>query len=219
MPRVVIFDSGSPLSRIARALLEEIYPVLTVADANTGVADYEPTHGICAGFREIIAPEVIALFPFGILNIHTSLLPIGRGAYPNVWAIINGSAAGVTAHLIDSGIDTGPIIAQRSVVVRDHDTAKTLHERLNGVAESLMRDVIPGWLRGEYKAVAQGGTLSPTKRKEDLETLQILADRRYFGTEIVDLLRARTFPPYPGIRYLAPDGKKYRLRIEMEPET
>jgi methionyl-tRNA formyltransferase len=81
-------------------------------------------------FGYILRPEFLALPPAGCINLHPSLLPYNRGAHPNVWSIIEGTPAGTTLHYIDSGVDTGDIIAQREVPVEPIDTGETLYRRL-----------------------------------------------------------------------------------------
>ena len=65
------------------------------------------------GYRHIISPEVLRLFPRRAVNLHISYLPWNRGADPNIWSFFEDSPKGVTIHYIDEGIDTGNIIAQR----------------------------------------------------------------------------------------------------------
>ena len=83
---------------------------------------------IClAGFMRVLSPMFVARYPGRILNIHPSLLP----AFPGLRAVERALEAGVgesgcTVHFVDAGVDTGPIIVQRRVLVRADDTADTL---------------------------------------------------------------------------------------------
>ncbi len=185
------------------------------------IADLKPTHGVSAGFRSIIRPPIFNLFRHGIANFHTSYLPIGRGANPNAWAIFGDQQAGVTMHLIDEGVDTGPIVAQLRVEKHGHDTAKTLWERLQVEAKRLISAELPRWIERpeDYCTVAQSDSHWPTRRKKDLESLTIEGDKKYHGWELMNILRARTFPPHQGALYTAPDGKKYRVTITIQAET
>lgn len=67
------------------------------------------------GYTRLIEPPVLALCEGRVLNLHISLLPHNRGADPNFWSWFNDTAKGVTLHLIDPGMDTGPILAQREI--------------------------------------------------------------------------------------------------------
>lgn len=66
-------------------------------------------------YRHLIAPDVLACSHSPFINLHISLLPYNRGADPNPWSFIENTPKGVSIHMIDSGIDTGPIVAQREV--------------------------------------------------------------------------------------------------------
>lgn len=86
---------------------------------------------VLAGFMRIVKPGLLRAFPGRILNVHPSLLP----AFPGLQAWQQAIEAGVrvtgcTVHFVDEGMDTGPIIVQRSVPVRPDDTPETLHARI-----------------------------------------------------------------------------------------
>jgi phosphoribosylglycinamide formyltransferase 1 len=84
-----------------------------------------------AGFMRILKPGLLAAFPRRILNIHPSLLPAFPGMESWKQALDYGAkVAGCTVHFVDEGMDTGPIIVQRSVPVLDDDTPETLHARI-----------------------------------------------------------------------------------------
>lgn len=84
-----------------------------------------------AGFMRIIKPGLLEAFPRRILNIHPSLLPAFPGMESWKQALDHGAkVTGCTVHFVDAGMDTGPIIIQRSVPVMDDDTAETLHARI-----------------------------------------------------------------------------------------
>ena len=67
------------------------------------------------GYRHILKKEVITSSPAPIVNLHISYLPFNRGAHPNFWSFFDGTPSGVSIHLIDEGIDTGPVLFQRYV--------------------------------------------------------------------------------------------------------
>lgn len=87
---------------------------------------------IClAGFMRIITTELLSAFPGRILNIHPALLPAFPGMHGPRQALAYGvKVAGCTVHFVDEGTDTGPIIAQAAVEVRDEDTEATLAARI-----------------------------------------------------------------------------------------
>ena len=85
----------------------------------------EPVSGydfvVSYGYRHILKQNVIDGFGCPILNLHIAYLPYNRGAHPNFWAFYDNTPTGVTIHLIDGGVDTGPIVKQRFVNFEKED--------------------------------------------------------------------------------------------------
>ncbi|GIU70757.1 MAG: phosphoribosylglycinamide formyltransferase [Candidatus Nitrosocaldaceae archaeon] len=95
--------------------------------------DVTNTNGlIClAGYMKILSPEFIRLYKHRIMNIHPALLPSFPGLNAQKQALEYGvKITGCTVHFADEGVDTGPIIIQRAVEVRDDDTVETLSARI-----------------------------------------------------------------------------------------
>lgn len=87
-------------------------------------------------YRHIIPWRLLKPYHGRIINVHTSLLPWQRGAYPVFWAFMEGTGHGVTIHEIDRGIDTGPIIAQLPVVLDpEKNTFESAWTTINQVAQ------------------------------------------------------------------------------------
>lgn len=90
---------------------------------------------VLAGYMRVLKEPMLSAFPHRIVNIHPSLLPKFPGLAAWEQALASGeSVAGCTVHYVDSGIDTGEIIAQREVPILPNDTPETLHARIQ-VAE------------------------------------------------------------------------------------
>ncbi|HSR67337.1 MAG TPA: formyltransferase family protein [Acidobacteriota bacterium] len=177
-----------------------------------------PTHGLSVLYGDSIPASILDLFPEGAANLHPSLLPHGRGAHPHAWAIAAKEPAGVTLHLIDGGLNTGPILAQEAVHTLGTDTAAALYARLIDTATQLLASSIPLWLQGRLQARPQPKSPSAPRQAGDLDReLRIDPDKSYSGRELIDILRARTFPPYPGAPY-DQDGARLRVRIELAEE-
>jgi phosphoribosylglycinamide formyltransferase 1 len=86
---------------------------------------------VLAGFMRIVSPVFIEAFPYGILNIHPSLLPAFPGTEVQQKAIDHGvKFSGCTVHFVDDTLDGGPIVLQAAVLVLDDDTAETLSARI-----------------------------------------------------------------------------------------
>jgi phosphoribosylglycinamide formyltransferase 1 len=110
------------------------------------VAGYRPDLVVTAGFMKILGPEFVAAFAGRIVNTHPALLPAFPGAHGVADALAYGvKVTGCTVHLVDGGVDTGPIIAQGVVAVEETDHADggaALHERIKTVERQLLVDVV-----------------------------------------------------------------------------
>lgn len=92
----------------------------------------------CAGFLRVLTPTFLGAFPQRVLNVHPALLPAFPGLHGAAQALASGvTQAGATVHLVDTGVDTGPILAQGTVPVLDDDTEDTLAARILGVEHRL----------------------------------------------------------------------------------
>ncbi|MGY4103003.1 phosphoribosylglycinamide formyltransferase [Nocardia sp. R16R-3T] len=107
------------------------------------VAAYAPDLVVSAGFMKILGPVFLARYGGRIINTHPALLPAFPGAHGVRDALDYGvKVTGSTVHLVDSGIDTGPILAQEAVPVLDDDDEATLHERIKVVERRLLAEVV-----------------------------------------------------------------------------
>jgi len=107
---------------------------------------------VLAGFMRILHEVFLESFPGRIVNIHPSLLPAFPGLKAWEQALNYGvKVTGVTIHLVDAGIDTGPILAQEAVPVLDEDTPDTLHARIQEVEHRLYPAVIEDWVHGRFE--------------------------------------------------------------------
>ncbi|WP_040157940.1 phosphoribosylglycinamide formyltransferase [Mobilicoccus massiliensis] len=113
---------------------------IALADA---VAAYEPDLVVGAGFMKILGAAFLTRFDGRVLNTHPALLPSFPGAHGVPDALAYGvRVTGCTAHFVDAGVDTGPIVAQRSVEVLDDDTEESLHERIKVEERAMLVDVV-----------------------------------------------------------------------------
>jgi phosphoribosylglycinamide formyltransferase-1 len=112
------------------------------AELTKAAAEYDPDLVVSAGFMKILGAEFLAAFPKTI-NTHPSLLP----AFPGSNAVSDALAAGVTrtgatVHYVDSGVDTGPVIAQVEVAVKPADDEASLHERIKIAERQMLVDTV-----------------------------------------------------------------------------
>lgn len=95
------------------------------------IASYAPDYVVFAGFMRIVDAQLVDRFAGHIINTHPALLPSFPGAHGVRDALAHGvKVTGLTVHLVDSGVDTGPILAQAAVDVLPDDTEESLHERI-----------------------------------------------------------------------------------------
>jgi len=115
-------------------------------------AAYAPDLVVSAGFMKILGKEFLARFGGRCVNTHPALLPSFPGAHGVRDALAYGvKATGCTVHFVDDGVDTGPIIAQGVVEVRDEDDESALHERIKEVERSLLVEVVGRLARHGYR--------------------------------------------------------------------
>lgn len=107
------------------------------------IGEFRPDLVVSAGFMRVLGTAVLESFPDRIINTHPALLP----AFPGAHAVRDALAAGAretgsTVHIIDAGVDTGPVIVQERVPVLEGDDEATLHERIKTVERRLLVDVV-----------------------------------------------------------------------------
>ncbi|WP_147945178.1 MULTISPECIES: phosphoribosylglycinamide formyltransferase [Microbispora] len=105
------------------------------------IAEHKPDLVVSAGFMKILGPRVLGAFP--VVNTHPALLPAFPGAHAVRDALAYGvRVTGCTVHLVDAGVDTGPVIAQEAVPVREGDDEESLHERIKTVERRLLVETV-----------------------------------------------------------------------------
>ena len=166
-------------------------------------------------FGYIIPAHILQMFRLPI-NLHPGYLPYNKGAHPNVWAIIEETPAGVSIHRMTEEVDKGEILAQMEVEVQPWDTGKSLYEKLEKASIELVRDKFMDVVNGRVEPKKnEGGTLHYTK--EFKRICEIDLDKYYKGKELINILRALTFPPYKNA-YFVINGKKVFIDVRLYPE-
>jgi phosphoribosylglycinamide formyltransferase-1 len=107
------------------------------------ISHLDPDLIILAGFMKVLPKSFVAKFSPRIINIHPALLPNFPGAHAVRDALASGAReTGATVHIVDEGVDTGPILAQEAVIVLPADDENTLHERIKLVEHKLLIDTV-----------------------------------------------------------------------------
>ena len=117
---------------------------------------------VVAAFGQILKQNVLELPKYGCINVHASLLPRWRGAAP-IQAVIRAGDAqtGITIMRMDVGLDTGPMIAQRSIPILPTDTGQSLHDKLAALGGPLLIETLSCYIRGECLPQAQDKSKYP----------------------------------------------------------
>lgn len=218
-PACLVTDSADPFAPdIAAAAGETSRSTSDDLGGSGGVGRLVATGAdlaILAWWPYIVSEELLAAFPHGVLNLHPSLLPHGRGKHPNFWALRNQEPFGVSIHHAIAAVDAGDIAFQRELPVDWTDTGGSLHERAQGAIVELFRESWAEIRSGVIPRVPQGGDSLPTHRAVDIDPAsRIELDGTYTGRELLDLIRARTYPPHPGA-WFEDEGRRYEVRVSI----
>ena len=124
---------------------------------------------VVVAYGRILPPAFLRAPRLGCVNVHFSLLPKYRGAAPVNWALVRGEReTGVTTMLMDEGLDTGPVLLQRSTEIEGGETAPGLLERLSHVGAELLVETLSRFDAIEPRAQDDArATLAPILRRED----------------------------------------------------
>ena len=186
---------------VVKAAAEELgLPVYQPASLKDGavidqIRAIAPELIVGVAYGQLIVPQVLAIPPKGVLNVHPSLLPRWRGASPVAAAIVAGDEeTGVTIMLMDEGLDSGAILSQTVRAVSDTDTSGSLTEVLAEKGADLLADTLPRWLAGEIDPQPQDESRATVCRR--LRKADGLIDWTQTATEIWRKVRA--YNPRPG---------------------
>jgi methionyl-tRNA formyltransferase len=198
----------SPVKRLAMAhQISVVQPRELKSAAVKELASFKPELIVVAAFGRILPQEVLSLPEFGCLNIHPSLLPRHRGPSPVANALLLGDEfTGVTIMLMEAGLDSGPILAQRKVAISPQDIAGSLTAKLAVTGAQLLMETLPKWLDGKIKPQPQDegqATYSKLLTKEDGEL-----DWRLSAEDC--WRRVRAYNPWPSC-YTWWQGKRSKI--------
>jgi methionyl-tRNA formyltransferase len=171
---------------------------------------------ILAWWPYIIKGELISISRLGCLNFHPSYLPYNRGKHYNFWALVEGAPFGVTLNWVGDGVDCGDIAFQSRVETTWEDTGATLYHKAQQEIVRLFKESYPAIKGGNIPRVPQDLECGSFHFARELEEASRIAlDKTYTARDLLNLLRARTFPPHPGA-WFVDGGKKYEVRVEIK---
>lgn len=188
------------------------YPIVQPEAVNTDafcdtLSELKPDLFVVAAFGHILPKRILEIPRLAPVNLHASLLPKYRGPAPIQWAIIDGaSETGVTAMLMDKGLDTGEMLATASTPIYPDDTAGSLHDRLARIAADVLVETLDGFSGSTIRPVPQNhaeATYAPMLSKADGHI-----DWQQPAEKIERIIRGMT--PWPGA-YSFLDGRRFKI--------
>ena len=171
------------------------------------ISEINPDVIVVVAYGRILPKEILDIPKFGCVNIHGSLLPRHRGASPIQWSIVCGDkVTGVTAQLMDEGVDTGDILMTEEMEIYNTDTYETLHDRMSLVGANVLSKTLFGLEKGVIvpkKQPEEGVNYAPiiTKQMGQL-------DFSKSANELDCLIRG--FTPWP-LAYFYYENRRYKI--------
>lgn len=172
--------------------------------------------GLLAWWPKLIRQPLLSLPRRGFINTHPSLLPYGRGKHYNFWSIVDRVPFGVSLHMVDEGVDSGDIVAQCEIPYDWEDTGGSLYRKATDAMLKLVRESYPKLRDLDFEARQQNLVAGTFHRGSELEPASsIVLDRTYVARDLLDRVRARTFPGYPACTFTDGDDV-YEVRVEIK---
>lgn len=175
-----------------------------------------PDLGLLLWWPKIIREPLISFPRNGFINTHPSLLPHNRGKHYSFWAIVENSPFGVTLHVVDEGVDTGGIVAQRSIVYDWTDTGETLAAKAREAMTFLFKELYPTLRLGQFPYKQQNLELGSFHKADDIvSAIEIDLNGSYVAKDLLNLLRAKTYRGLPGC-WFKDGNKRYEITLSVK---
>ncbi len=163
----------------------------------------------------ILPPQLVRLPKYGFINTHPSLLPHNRGKHYNFWALVEQAPFGVSLHFVADGIDCGDIVAQKTIPYGWEDNGATLYNAAVQAMVELFKDTYPRIRQGDITRTPQDLTKGSFHYSSEIDSAsKIDLDATYTARELLNLLRARTFPGHPAC-WFEDAGQIFEVRVEI----
>jgi methionyl-tRNA formyltransferase len=175
-----------------------------------------PTYGVSALFGHVLPKELTGKFTGGILNLHPSLLPIGRGANPVSWSIIDGQPQGISLHLIDQQLDAGDLIFQKEIDASGKTTAGEVYEYAMLELFTAFQVNFPKWIAGELTPYPQSALGVTFHKSSELDALRMIKEEDFgsFG-DFIRRIQACTFSNGRVPQFEDNEGKIWEVELKM----
>ena len=171
------------------------------------ITELDPDMIVTCAYGKILPKEILDYPKYGCINVHASLLPKYRGGAPIHRAMMNGDkTTGITIMYMDIGMDSGDIISQEKVDIKDTDTTEILHDELSNMGAKLLIKTLPSIFEGKNSRIKQDESLvtyAPIITKEDEKI-----DFSKTALEIYNKIRGLN--SFPGAYFIL-DGKRIKV--------
>lgn len=216
---IVFLGVSSPGLRIYNWLCDQddvfVHSILTTREQLSVIEDVRPDYVVSCAFEHVIPERFLTIPSEGCLNLHPSYLPYNRGRYPNVWNLIDDIPVGVTIHYMEPKVDTGDIVARRTVETDFSDTGQSLSNRLGNEMVELFKKVWPDVVAGEVSPTPQDVDESTFHHTSELRDLcKLDPDEEVRVKEFLDRLRALDHPSLPRAE-IEVDGETYSVGVDI----
>ena len=183
--------------KIAKENNIEVYNFTKLKDSIEDIRKLEADIAVLIAYGKIIPQSIIDIFPMGILNIHPSLLPMHRGPTPLESVILgNETKTGVSLMHLSSGMDSGPVYAQKTINLNQKETKQELANILDELGYSIFKEDFEDILSGK---------ITPVEQKDELATYDQLINKtnsnidwKKSSLQIINKIRA--YEGWPGTK-------------------
>jgi methionyl-tRNA formyltransferase len=180
------------------------------------LARTRPRLGILAWWPHLLKGELVDVPQNGWVNLHPGYLPFNRGKHPNFWCLVDGTPCGAALHLIDRNVDTGPVIARARIETGWEDTGASIHRKCRDLAVQLFKDNFDALTQGSARPIPQQADDGTSHRSGEIDQAsEIDLDASYPARQLLNLIRARMFPPHP-TAFFRDGNRKYSVQVTIK---
>lgn len=174
--------------------------------------------GFSALFGHILPIEILDIFQSGIFNLHPSLLPIGRGADPIPWAIMDDLPQGVSIHHVDTGIDTGGVVARSQIETSLQMTSGEVYLKAMEVLLIQFKYLFSKIIEGSQISTLAGEGIQTFHNSIELKGLVEIPGNELFTVEqLVRRIQALSFADGRSAKFADKNGKIWKLKLNISP--
>lgn len=170
---------------------------------------------LLAWWPYIIKKSIISIPRKGVLNFHPSYLPYNQGKHYNFWTLVERTPFGVSIAFVDEGIDSGDIAFQKRIEKVWEDTGETLFFKAQRTMVELFMESYPSLVAGDFERKTQDTHEGSFHYAKELDPAsEIKLDKTYIARDLLNLIRARVFPPNPTCWFVY-DENKYGVVVDI----